>query len=267
MTDRRHFLIFMIGISLIVLSPTLSAQTLVTAEGTVRSPLSMVRLMEQKLGAQFQVKAGKVASQASGEVVQDGRVVGNGTIISGKDPRFSYLIVPADCLKHKQFVVKSITGQTLFPIENTPVQLLSQEDNLAIVRLSPVKGALSAERALSRTSVGLFIGYTKSGAKWNTGAVTNEARTAYTGVDPATEKALVKHWHRIGLKVNDRRTGFPKVVETDLNLLPTEAGIPIFDRNGNWHGIAISRVDQHSTFVIPAGKVVHLVNRFEVAHQ
>lgn len=242
------------------------AQTVRQSAHRVQSPLTLIEMMEKRLGAQFQAHAEEIAHPSSAAIIQNNRVVAHGTIVSASSTQYSYIVFPADVLTSADFQIKTAEGRILKTIPGTPLQLLSKPDNLAIARLTYTQGTISTNRALIRSAVGAFIGFSKTDKSWKTGAITNAERSAYTGVDPGTQRALDMHWKRINLEVNKRRSGFPKVIETDLDLHPTEAGAPIFDRKGNWHGIAISRADQHSTFAIPASRVVTLVNNFEKAH-
>ncbi len=228
------------------------------------SPTMLIAMMEKKLGEQFGQQAEPMARTSTATLTSGQRVISYGSVVSGQDSRFSYLIFPADALHNENFQVRTSDGRSHQRVASTPIQVLSSDDNLAVMRIQPTN-CLSANTS-TPSSVGSFVGILTKDTEWKTATVTNSKRSAFTGVAAATEKALHKHWERIGLIVNNKRTGYPEVVETDLALHPREAGAPVFDRGGKWHGIAISRVDQHSTYVISSQRVMQLVQSFEQAH-
>lgn len=230
------------------------------------SPVAMVEMMERKLNDQFKNTAYPVARQTTAKMIRDGRVMSYGTVINGRNDAYSYLLCPADAVTASGFVIQTQDGKLHRPVDGLPVQQLSRSDNLAIVRIARIENVISIKNNSQKSSVGAFVGILAKSSQWKTGAVTNSARTAYQGIEPRTQRALSKHWERIGLKVNQKRSGYPEVIETDLNLDPAEAGCPVFDRAGTWHGIAIARADQHSTLVIPAKRIANMVAEFEIAN-
>lgn len=241
------------------LSELFERQKLVAA-----SPVVMIEMMERQLNDQFEKTATPTARHCTAKLIKDGKVMSYGTVINGRDKRFSYLLCPADAIQTAGFVIQTQDGRLHRPVAGTPVQRLSKSDNLAIVWISNLKDVISIKSDLKDSSIGAFVGIFAKNGQWTIGAVTNSVRSAYQGIEPTTQRALSKHWERIGLKVNQKRSGYPEVIETDLNLHPAEAGSPVFDRAGNWHGIAIARADQHSTLVIPAKRVANLVAEFEI---
>lgn len=230
------------------------------------SPVSIVEMLEKQLGDQFRQKALQSAQPSTARLIAGREVLTRGTVVRGSETRFCYLVFPADAIRFSGSEICLEDGTILKPVPGTPVQLLSREDNLAIVRIPNVEHAVSVKSSDVRSTVGSFVGYLNDGV-WKTGSITNGPRSALNDIDPQVRGALAKHWERIGLRVSKRRCGFPEVLETDLNLLPEEAGAPVFDRNGIFHGVAISRADQHSTLVIPALRLSQLITKFERAHR
>ncbi|MEQ1841326.1 MAG: hypothetical protein ABL994_13035 [Verrucomicrobiales bacterium] len=230
------------------------------------TPVGMVELMEYQLMEQFKGEATTLAQNSAAKLIIKGETIAYGTIINGRDQRFSYLVCPAEVVQSSNFIVETQKGALLQPVSGASFQLLSDPDNLAMIRLPRVEGVLSIKSPLQESSIGAFVGILSTEQKWKVGAVTNSTRSAFNGIPAATQKALSKHWERIGLKVNQKRSGYPEVIESDLALDPAQAGSPVFDRAGKWHGVAIARVDQHSTLVIPSKRVSNLVAEFELVH-
>ncbi|MDF1812279.1 MAG: hypothetical protein P1V20_08695 [Verrucomicrobiales bacterium] len=263
---------FFLIISSLLLASGASGQTLRTLfarqHDKVVSPIAMIEMMELQLNEQFKGTATDSARRATAKMIKDGHVMAFATIINGRDERFSYLLCPADAVEASLFIIQTQDGRLHRPVPDAPIEVLSQKDNLAIVRIQRIDDVISIKDSPSESSVGSFVGILTRAQNWKTGAITNSTRSAFNGIDPGTQRALHKHWARIGLRVNEKRSGYPEVIETDLNLDPAEAGSPLFDRAGNWHGVAIARADQHSTLVIPAKRVASLVAEFEIAsHQ
>lgn len=230
-------------------------------EVEVESPVAMVELLEKKLAGQFVVHS-RLAGAVTGTLLDGRIVVSNASLVNGRDERFSYLVFPADLLEGRPFTIHTRDGRILERPPAAEVHVLSREDNLALVRLDRQARALTFRYGGS-AEVGEFIGMVAARSPWHTGVITNGKRTALHSTDPGMLKALERHWERIGLVVSEKRSGFPEVIETDLTIIPREAGAPVFDREGNWRGIAIARADQHSTFVIPADRVARLISDFE----
>ncbi len=230
------------------------------------TPVGMVELMEYQLMEQFKGDATTLAQKSEAKLIVRGEVIAYGTLINGRDQRFSYLVCPAEALQNPDFTIETQEGDLLQPVSGASFQLLSEPDNLAMIRLPHIEGVLSIKFPSQESFIGSFVGILSSEETWKVGAVTNSIRSAFNGIPAGTQKALSKHWERIGLQVNQKRSGYPEVIETDLTLDPSQAGSPVFDRAGKWHGVAIARVDQHATLVIPAKRVANLVAEFELVY-
>lgn len=57
--------------------------------------------------------------------------------------------------------------------------------------------------------------------------------------------------NRMGSALSNRRTGFPKVITTDLVIKPTDCGGPIVDLEGRALGITIARAGRVESWVLP----------------
>jgi hypothetical protein len=230
------------------------------------TPVGMVELMEYQLMEQFKGEATAIAQHSAAKLIIKGEVIAFGTIINGRDQHYSYLVCPAEAVQSANFIIQTQQGTLIQPTSRASFQLLSESDNFAIIRLPRMEGVLSIKSTTQESAIGAFVGILCTDQKWKVGAVTNSTRSAFNDIPASTQKALSKHWERIGLKVNQKRSGYPEVIESDLALDPAQAGSPVFDRAGKWHGVAIARVDQHSTLVIPAKRVSNLVAEFELAN-
>jgi len=230
------------------------------------TPMGMVELMEYQLMEQFKGEATALAQNSAAKLIIKGETIAYGTLINSRDQLFSYLVCPAEAVQSSDFIIQTQKGALLQPLSGTSFQLLSDSDNLALIRLPRLEGILSIKSPSPESSIGAFVGILSTEQRWKVGAITNSNRSAFNSIPTATQKALSKHWERIGLKVNEKRSGYPEVIESDLALDPSQAGSPVFDRAGKWHGVAIARVDQHATLVIPAKRVSNLVAEFELAH-
>ena len=65
--------------------------------------------------------------------------------------------------------------------------------------------------------------------------------------------------NRMGTKVNTRRSNFPRALQTDLPILPSQCGGPLVDLEGNVIGINIARAGRIKTYAIPAREVWKLI--------
>lgn len=228
------------------------------------SPMSIIDQMEKQLSNQFDIPT---AHHSTVSILINDKVAARGTVLSGFNSSFSYLVCPRDLLGSGPILVRTNDGSLLKLKEGASMRLLSKRDNLAILRIPYTPGAISLSDLEPSSEVGSFIGILGKEESWKTGTVTNEIRSAVSKRDPRVQRSIQKHWDRIGLQVSERRSGFPEVIESDLDLLPNEAGSPVFDRSGAWQGIAIAREDRHSTFLIPALRIADLIRDFEADSQ
>ena len=63
----------------------------------------------------------------------------------------------------------------------------------------------------------------------------------------------------MGSVLSDRRTGFPRIFQTDAVVRPTDCGAPLVDLEGRVLGIAIARAGRTESHVIPAETIKELV--------
>ncbi|MDP0491009.1 MAG: trypsin-like peptidase domain-containing protein [Verrucomicrobiota bacterium JB023] len=57
------------------------------------------------------------------------------------------------------------------------------------------------------------------------------------------------------------RDGFPRVLQTDMTVLPSEVGLPVVDLNGQLVGVLIARAGRVKTYVIPSSALIELLGK------
>jgi len=62
-------------------------------------------------------------------------------------------------------------------------------------------------------------------------------------------------------RTSDRRTYFPRVIQTDLMLSPRTTGGPLLDLHGRCLGMIIARSDRAETYAIPAEELQEVFRR------
>lgn len=67
------------------------------------------------------------------------------------------------------------------------------------------------------------------------------------------------HMNQMGTELSDRRSEYPKALQTDLPIKPQECGGPVVDLQGNVIGISIARAGRIKTFALPSDVVGKLV--------
>tara|TARA_R110000850_G_scaffold157126_5_gene281296 strand:+ start:117 stop:962 length:846 start_codon:yes stop_codon:yes gene_type:complete len=135
----------------------------------------------------------------------------------------------------------------------------SVADNLALIEVVglPDLRFLAGSSGSPEVAIGSFVGSPDSEGNWVVGTVSTVLHSAPEGRDSEVlyEGALKQHRKRVGLQVSDRRTGYPAIYSSDLNLSPDQCGGPVYDLAGNFLGIAIARTDVHSTYLIPLSRL------------
>jgi S1-C subfamily serine protease len=69
---------------------------------------------------------------------------------------------------------------------------------------------------------------------------------------------------RMGTNLSLVRTGFPSVIQTDMQLDRKRCGGPVVDLEGNVVGIAIARADRTRSFIIPTAHLTQLLAKAPV---
>ena len=204
----------------------------------------------------------RVESPLLVQILKNGTLVSQGTLI---DRSAGIVIAPFDRIESFSgpFTVQTTTKR----LPATDSMLLSQADNLAIITIAPDPGSDSTFRSATEPqSTGAFVGSFDGQDNWVFGAISNELFQVPSrlAIDPLTEKAVRKHWKRIGFEGSSRRNGFPAVLGCDLPLSPRQCGSPVFNLSGELIGIAIARVDVHLTLVVPHFRIEELLKKKKV---
>ncbi len=184
-------------------------------------------------------------------------------------PKQGILVAPLDQIEAREKPQKVMLLGESVPVDT--VEVLSREDNLAILRcdLSVIKFGVELDtegKSDAEVVVGTFVGALAEPGRWITGNVTTGAFRVPEPrpEDEASLKALKSHWQKIGLKVSEKREGFPEVYSSDLQLSPEQCGSAVYDLQGNLIGIAVSRADYHASYVLPIAQVQQLVARYKI---
>lgn len=65
--------------------------------------------------------------------------------------------------------------------------------------------------------------------------------------------------NRMGTEISEKRTGFSKILQTDLPIQPRQCGGPVVDLDGNVIGITIARAGRIKTYALPSAEIEKLV--------
>lgn len=69
--------------------------------------------------------------------------------------------------------------------------------------------------------------------------------------------------NKMGSELSNRRTGFPKVLQHDMVLKPSECGGPLIDLEGNVLGINIARAGRVESWTLPGEIIRPLIKQFK----
>jgi S1-C subfamily serine protease len=69
----------------------------------------------------------------------------------------------------------------------------------------------------------------------------------------------LRQMERMGSELSRVATDFSRVIQTDMRLLPNQAGGPVVDLEGRVVGITLARTDRTRSFVMPAAVVLELL--------
>jgi len=78
---------------------------------------------------------------------------------------------------------------------------------------------------------------------------------------PQFPQARLNAMRTMGGPISVVGSGFPSVIQTDMQLKPNQCGGPILDLKGNVIGLSISRTDRTRSFILPAADVVAILSR------
>jgi S1-C subfamily serine protease len=86
-----------------------------------------------------------------------------------------------------------------------------------------------------------------------------------SGDFPQFPNGRLREMERMGTSLSLVRSGFPSVIQTDMQLERDHCGGPVVDLDGRVVGITIARADRTRSFIIPAAAIIGLLERDPVA--
>jgi len=78
---------------------------------------------------------------------------------------------------------------------------------------------------------------------------------------PQLPQARLNVMRSMGGPISVVGTGFPTVIQTDMQLKPNQCGGPVVDLKGNVIGMTISRTDRTRSFILPASSVAAILGK------
>lgn len=84
---------------------------------------------------------------------------------------------------------------------------------------------------------------------------------------PQFPNQRLRQMERMGTTLSLVRSGFPSVIQTDMQLERDHVGGPVVDLDGKFAGMSIARADRTRSFIIPTQSIVELLEREPVALQ
>ncbi|MEP4076469.1 S1C family serine protease [Haloferula sp.] len=82
---------------------------------------------------------------------------------------------------------------------------------------------------------------------------------------PQVPQARLNAMRSMGGALSVVGKGFPTVIQTDMQLKPSQCGGPVLDLKGNVIGLSISRTDRTRSFILPASEVVAILGKDAIA--
>ncbi len=101
------------------------------------------------------------------------------------------------------------------------------------------------------------IGYRRKGTEASVEAVLQRKKKEL----PQFPNARLRVMERMGTTLSLVRTGFPSVIQTDMQLERDRCGGPVVDLEGNIVGISIARADRTRSFIIPSSRLLKLLEQ------
>ena len=129
--------------------------------------------------------------------------------------------------------------------------LVLSVDGRKVGSLFELKNALSGRGPGER----LEIRYSHNASE----AMTWTELKARTKKLPQFPNARLRVMERMGTELSLVRTGFPSVIQTDMQLNRGRCGGPVVDLDGNVIGVAIARADRTRSFIIPSAHLTDLL--------
>ena len=137
---------------------------------------------------------------------------------------------------------------------------LKVDDVLLSVGGRTVGSLFELKNALSGRGPGeiLDIRYNRGNSGETTAKVELQARKKDL---PQFPNARLRVMERMGTELSLVRTGFPSVIQTDMQLDRGRCGGPVVDLDGKVIGVSIARADRTRSFIIPASHLSDLLSK------
>jgi serine protease Do len=136
---------------------------------------------------------------------------------------------------------------------------LAEDDVILSIGGRPVGSLIEMRTALAGHGPGERIGirYLRKGREAEVEAELKEKTESF----PQIPNGRLRQMERMGTNPSLVRTGFPSVIQTDMELERDRCGGPVVDLDGKVVGVAIARADRTRSFVIPAKALVELLEK------
>lgn len=138
------------------------------------------------------------------------------------------------------------------------VQGLLPGDIIETLNGKEIDGGLSVRTLLNEVNPGdkIKLDLTRRGQRFVAEIVAGR-RTPMKGFP---QKRL-EQMNAMGNRMSYRRNNFPIVYQSDITILPEQAGSPVIDLNGNFVGMALSRAGRIETYILPAWVIKELAEK------
>ena len=133
---------------------------------------------------------------------------------------------------------------------------LRDGDIIFSVDKNPVTGPVEMRNILQRLQPGSSINveYRREGAEKQT-TVKLGSRGDNSNIRRVPQ-ARMERMQRMGTAINNQRSNFPSVIQSDMAIDPNDMGAPVVDLDGQTVGITIARASRIKTFIIPTETLI-----------
>lgn len=136
---------------------------------------------------------------------------------------------------------------------------LKEGDVILSVGERAVNSLIEMRTALAGFGPGerLTIRYQRAGAEAKVEAGLKEKTESY----PQLPSGRLRQMEKMGTSLSLVRSGFPSVIQTDMQLERDHCGGPVVDLDGKFAGMTIARADRTRSFIIPTKAIAELLTK------
>jgi S1-C subfamily serine protease len=140
---------------------------------------------------------------------------------------------------------------------------LKPDDVILSVGERAVRNLIDVQTALAGHGPGdrITIRFLRNGGESTVEAVLKEKSADF----PQIPNGRLRQMERMGTELSLVRSGFPSVIQTDMQLDRDRCGGPVVDLDGKLVGIAIARSDRTRSFVTPVKSIIELLAKNPVS--